>query len=248
MCARNVFLAAFFSGWVSILSAETVVDVSKEWQAHASSVPVTGIPSKAVRVSTMPAATTPNPEPTLSCGCESLTTPQKLAGSTYAFTGRVEELRAPKKGRRTVVFDVDEIFKGSPKQDMDIVTDVSGSGCDLVFEEGRTYLVYAQWQWGIAVTSRCMGTKLIEKARGDAAALGPSEALKEKLYMQLRNACMGRSDTLCCLSSLKAMSAGYYVPEPDGGCSEGMIPDRLRCGGSYTWCIPNSEKTHRQTL
>ena len=27
----------------------------------------------------------------------------------------------------------------------------------------------------------CMGTKIIETARGDASALGPSEAMKEKL-------------------------------------------------------------------
>jgi hypothetical protein len=174
-----------------------------------------------------------------------MTVPERLAGSTYAFTGRVEEARAPKKGRRTVLFDVDEIFKGSPKPEMEIVTDVSGNDCDLVFEEGKTYLVYAQWQWGIAVTSRCMGTKLIEKARTDASALGPSEAMKEKLYIQLRNACMGRIDTSCCLSSLKAMREGYYVPEPESGCPEGTIPDRLRCGGSYTWCIPISDGSHR---
>jgi hypothetical protein len=197
-----------------------------------------------VRASTTAAAAL-NPELAASCGCESLTIPEKLAKSTYAFTGRVEEARAPKKGRRTILFDVDEIFKGSPKLEMEIVTDASGTECDLVFEEGKQYLVYAQWQWGSAVTSRCMGTKLIEKAHGDASALGPSEAMKEKLYIHLRNACMGRMDTPCCLASLKAMRLGYYVPEPENGCPEGTVPDRLRCGGSYTWCIPVSEKTHR---
>ena len=94
------------------------------------------------------------------------------------------------------------------------------------------------------LTSRCMGTKFLEKAK--VAALGPDQEMKEKLYIHLRNACMGRIDTACCLSSLKAMRVNYYVPEPDEGCAEGTVPDRLHCGGSYTaWCIPYSEKSHR---
>ena len=92
------------------------------------------------------------------------------------------------------------------------------------------------------LTSRCMGTKFLEKAK--ISALGPDQERKEKLYIGLRNMCMGRSDTSCCLSSLKAMSQEWYVPEPPGGCTEGTVPDRLRCGGSYTWCIPLTENHH----
>lgn len=244
MRVRNALPAILCFACVPLFAASSIVDVSREWQAHQSTAPAAAISSTTVRVSTAPAA--PKPEADASCGCETLTTPEKLGKSTYAFTGRVEEVTAPKKGRRTILFDVDEIFKGSPKLEMSIVMEVAGSDCDLVFEEGKSYLVYAQWQWGSAVTSRCMGSKLIEKARGDATALGPSEAMKEKLYIQLHNACMGRLDTSCCLASLKAMRQGYYVPEPDHGCPGGMIPDRLRCGGSYTWCIPISEGGHRQ--
>ena len=245
MRARKVLVAALILGSTSIGVAETIIDVGQQWREHASSVPVSGIPSAELQASTTPGAVPPSPEPAISCGCESLTTPEKLARATYAFTGRIEEVRSPKKGRRTILVDVDEIFKGSPKPEMEIVMDAAGTECDLVIEEGKTYLVYAQWQWGSAVTARCLGTKLIEKARSDASALGPSEAMKEKLYIQLHNACMGRMDTPCCLSSLKAMREGYYVPEPEAGCSSGTIPDRLRCGGSYTWCVPLSEKTHR---
>jgi hypothetical protein len=124
------------------------------------------------------------------------------------------------------------------------VQDISGTGCDLTFELNQSFLVFTKWVWGTFTTSRCMGTKLLEKARTEA--LGPTEQLKEKLYIRLRNACMGRIDTSCCLSSLKAMRVGYYVPEPETGCPDGMKPDRLLCGGSYTWCIPVTEKDHRQ--
>ena len=223
----------------SFAPAETVVDVSREWNAHASTSPVPVMPSTVTTVS--PSISEASP----ACSCESLTTSEKLEQSTYAFTGRVIEAPAAKKGKRTIVFDVDEIFKGTPKQEMDVVEQLLGNECDLSFEEGQTYLVYAQWEWGSVITSRCMGTKLIEKAKGDARALGPSEAAKEKLYIHLRNACMGLGDTPCCLSSLKAMRAGYFVPEPEEGCPSGTIPDRLRCGGSYTWCIPVSAKDHR---
>jgi hypothetical protein len=179
------------------------------------------------------------------CQCESLSTPEYLRASSYAFTGKVTEVSAPKKSKRIVTFDVFERFKGSPGFEFQVQEQVTGTDCDLPFQVGDLYLIYARWQWGDIVTSRCMGSKLLEKAKGDAPALGPSEALKEKLYDRLRNACMGRLDTPCCLSSLKAMRAGYYVPEPEDGCPDGTVPDRLRCVGSYTWCIPYAAPTHR---
>ena len=58
---------------------------------------------------------------------------------------------------------------------------------------------------------------------------------------------MGRMDTICCLSSLKAMRQEFNVPEPEDGCPSETKPDRLQCGGSYTWCIPVTEKDHRQS-
>jgi hypothetical protein len=227
---------------LSPAAADTVVDVSREWKAHASTAPVSAHPSTASSNAAVTVSTPSAPEPT-DCGCESLTTPEKLEQATYAFTGMVLEAGSPKKGRRTIVFDTDEIFKGSPKQEMEIVEDISGTDCDFSFENGQNYLVYARWEWGSAVTSRCMGTKLLEKA--NAKALGPSEEMKDKLYLHLRDACMGRLDTSCCLESLKAMRADYHVPEPEEGCPSGMVPDRLSCAGSYTWCISFTEKSHR---
>ena len=243
----RLLLALIVVGGGARAGAETV-DVSKQWNEHVSaSTPTPASLSAPVKPST---ATEPSSEGSAAipaaCECELLTVQERLERATYAFTGRVEQAQAPKKGKRKILFDVDQIFKGSPKQDMEIIAEVSGTVCDLPFEEGQTYLVYGQWEWGHVVTSICMGTKVIEKAKSDRAALGPDEALKDKLYEHLRDACMGRIDTPCCLSSLKVLREGYYVPEPELGCPSGTIPDRLRCAGSYTWCIPLTEKTHHQ--
>jgi hypothetical protein len=231
-------LALLVLAAVSGAGAE-VLDVSGQWKAHASSSPAS------VPVSTAAAPAQSSSSPPADCGCADMTVPERLSDATVAFTGQVFDVRSPKKGRRSMFFDVDEIFKGSPKPETEIVSEVSGDACDLTFEEGKMYLVYARWEWGQMVTSRCMGTKSIHQAKSDATALGPSESLKEKLYDHLRNACMGRVDTLCCLASLKAIRQDYSLPEPEGGCPSGMIPDRLRCAGSYTWCIPTTEKSHR---
>jgi hypothetical protein len=212
----------------------TVVDMSKEWNAHASSSAV-AVP----KVSEKNAPPSVTLEET-ACACEPMKAQESLAESTYAFTGFVEEATAPKKEKRAITFAVDEIFKGSPKPEMKVNVEVKNDGCDLPFQVGQSYLVFVKWEWGQNYTHRCMGTKRLAKARPDA--LGPSEQLKEKLYIRLRNACMGRRDTACCLSSLKAMRKGYYVPEPENGCPSGTQPDRLRCWGSYTWCIPDTEE------
>jgi hypothetical protein len=222
------------------VNAETIVDVSQQWNAHVSSTtqsrPIPLNPANTVVTSSAASVSAQD------CGCETLTPQEYMEDSTYAFTGSVEEASKPKTGKRKVLFDVDEIFKGTLKQDIEVAVDFNGDACDWPFLEGQTYLVFAKWEWGNVLTSRCMGTKLLPKP---TLELGPSEALKEKLYIRLRNACMGRLDTVCCLSSLKELRKGYYVPEPDDGCPSGMIPDRLHCGGSYTWCIPVTDKGHR---
>jgi hypothetical protein len=229
-----VLTSFLFFSFVSAAHPETVVDVSQQWNAHASS----STPTVPVKQSTVTAPTAEEPV----CTCESMTVQERLEDSTYAFTGMVVEAPAPKNGKRTAIFDVDEIFKGSPTPEMKVTSEVKGDGCDLKFEEAQNYLVYAKWEWGTVMTSRCMGTQLLVKAKNE---LGPSQELKDKLYIKLRNACMGRSDTFCCLASLKAMRKDYYLPEPEEGCPSGMVPDRLRCAGSYQWCIPVTEKTHQ---
>ena len=225
--------------------AETVVDVSKEWEAHRSSSTLASPTRSSASAPAARPEVVPSSASVSACGCEALAPQDYLEQSTYAFTGRVFDASVPKKGKRTIAFDVEEIFKGSPKPEISMDVEVLGNSCDWPFEVGETYLVFSKWEWGKTITSRCLGTKLLHAAGEDTREVGPSESLKEKLYIRLHNACMGRYDTPCCLSSLKAMRAGYYIPEPEEGCPSGSIPDRLHCAGSFTWCIPVTEKDHR---
>lgn len=180
------------------------------------------------------------------CECPPYTPQEQLELATYAFTGRVSEIRSGhQSATKTIVLDVIDTFKGSPQSEILVVDAMAGTECDLGVQEGESYLVYARWEWGQVVTSRCLGTKPVEKAHADAKVLGLPDAAKEKMYSRLQEACMGRRDTPCCLASVRAMREGYFVPEPEGGCPAGMAPDRLRCAGSYRWCIPPAQKDHR---
>ena len=69
------------------------------------------------------------------------------------------------------------------------------------------------------------------------------------MYKELWENCLGKLTTRCCLSSISAMRKHYYLPEPDSGCPDGTIPDRLKCAGSELWCIPmtGDDAEHRQS-
>ena len=101
------------------------MDVSKEWKAHLSTA------AAPEGVSSQPAAAAAANQTSNACECEPLSTPEKLEQCTVAFTGQVIDAHPPKKGKRALAFDVDEIFKGSPKQEMEIDADVSGTDCDM---------------------------------------------------------------------------------------------------------------------
>jgi hypothetical protein len=176
------------------------------------------------------------------CECPSATPADQLEMATLAFHGTVEDIRLDKKsGQTNILFDVIDSFKGSPDTEVTLTDALAGTDCAMEFKEKRSYLVYAHWEWGTMVTSRCMGTKPLEKATEDAQALGPSDAAKAKYYEKLQALCMGRMDTTCCLASLRAMKRGGYLPEPETGCPERQVPDRLTCAGTFRWCVPVSE-------
>jgi hypothetical protein len=173
------------------------------------------------------------------CQCPQATFHDLLELATYVFTAQVSELRVDKKtSEKTIIFDLTDSFKGNPDSEMEINPTSVGTNCDIDYKEGDTYLVFVRWQWGSYLTARCWGTKPIPEAGKELSALGPGVIWKERFYGQLSKNCMGRPDTPCCLSSVRAMKDGGFLPEPEAGCTEGMIPDRLKCEGSWLWCIP----------
>jgi len=179
------------------------------------------------------------------CDCPASSPKDHLQAATYVFTGTVSELDADRQtGVKSVVFDVDDSFKGSPPAEVRLTDRMAESGCALPFKTDESYLVYAHWVWGAVVTSRCDGTELLKDGQ-QASALGPTDAAKEKYYDRLRGACTLHEDVGCCKASVTAMGQGGYLPEPSEGCPEGMVPDRLKCFGSYLWCIPIGQPDHR---
>lgn len=159
------------------------------------------------------------------------------------FTGTISEIHVDKKTQeKSVTFDVLDTFKGDPVDDMTLTDSEAGTDCAIDFKLKDNYLVYVRWIWGARVTSRCVGTKKMEQAASDAKVLGPGDELREDLYTKLQPMCMGTPGAFCCLASLRAMEKGHYLPEPEAGCPDTTVPDRLRCGGSMRWCIPTSDK------
>lgn len=67
-------------------------------------------------------------------------------------------------------------------------------------------------------------------------------------YGKLKAACTQTEGPACCESSVKTMEAqGYRLAEgttrPDGyQCSSGQSIDRLKCIGSYRWCVPQENQ------
>lgn len=181
------------------------------------------------------------------CECPQATPEELLDLATFAFSGKVAEILTERStGKKTIVFDVVDSFKGSPTPEMKFIDGEANTACDMEFTPGVDYLIYARWEWGKIVTSRCYGSKRLEKAVKEVKQLGPADAAKEKQYDQMNKYCMGRKDTPCCLASVKAMRAGYYLLEPENGCPDGQVPDRLRCAGSHVWCVPISEMKARK--
>ncbi len=176
------------------------------------------------------------------CKCPSLTAQEQNDQATYIFNGEVwnVELDPAQGTAKSITLDVVDVFKGDPGTRLEVHQSVEKE-CAINFHEGESYLVYARWRWGSTQTSRCWGTKRLKDAMSDGATLGPGDVALNKYFEKLQVHCMGRRDTPCCLDSLKAMRKGRYVPAPDTGCPDGLIPDRLRCDGSYVWCVPPTD-------
>jgi hypothetical protein len=172
------------------------------------------------------------------CQCPTASPQDLLETATAVFRGTLDEIRSPKNKPVSYLFVVNDTFKGT-SQDEWILQDADAeSPCALTFEKNKEYMIYERWQWGYQKTARCWGTKEIAKAAPDRTLLGPGDEWKEKLYTKIRETCMGRYDTSCCLSSVKAMEQGHYLPEAEDGCPDGFQPNVVHCKGSQRWCEP----------
>lgn len=139
------------------------------------------------------------PSNAAACLCDATATVEKAFGETAAiFTGRylgseyrkgienqfaeMEAERDPKKANYEVLvyrFEVARWWKGGTGRETILVTDhvrlADGSeiisDCDVGFETGRSYLIYAYGDEKEYGTGACTRTKSLKRARQDIAAL-----------------------------------------------------------------------------
>jgi hypothetical protein len=78
----------------------------------------------------------------------------------------------------SVTFEVTTVWKGVSQAEF-VVKDYS-TDCGVDFQEGGSYLVYADADDNLALsTSRCMGTKPLSTANDDITALGQGQIIKQ---------------------------------------------------------------------
>jgi len=112
------------------------------------------------------------------CSCLPGTPESQLAAATAVFEGRVVSIVRrgdPEVGpaRLEVTFEVVQTWKAANVERIIVSTASDSAACGIHFEQGRSYLVYAQAGDGDAlVAGLCGGTALREDSNAAVAAMG----------------------------------------------------------------------------
>lgn len=108
------------------------------------------------------------------CSCVQVSPTHALEEHDAVFEGRVVAVDAPSdpSGRRVATFEVVQQWKGVERERVVVSTAAAGSLCGVGFEEGTSWLVYADRTGGELSTGLCSRTRRIEDAEEDLAALG----------------------------------------------------------------------------
>ncbi len=112
----------------------------------------------------------------LACSCAPLPEPQQARDQAAAvFTGTV--LGITQEGNlRLVRLRVEESWKGVRCGEVTVTTGLGDADCGYAFQEGQSYLIYADKQQGKLSTNICTRTKPTAEAGEDLAALGTPTA------------------------------------------------------------------------
>lgn len=110
-------------------------------------------------------------EQILACSCvANISTCQRYSSSALIFIGKAIDVVKDAAGGETygnkesTVFEVEEMFLGAGKKQF-TVKNKSGSSCDISFEHGKTYLIFADGDEKTGFdTGYCSGNKLISGA------------------------------------------------------------------------------------
>ena len=114
--------------------------------------------------------------PTLACSCVQVSPAQARDEHVAVFEGRVLQILAPApgdpSGRRSVIFEVVQAWKGIESERATVSTAGSSAACGVAFEPETSWLVYADEGPDGLVTGLCSRTRRIEDAEEDLVALG----------------------------------------------------------------------------
>jgi hypothetical protein len=84
------------------------------------------------------------------CECRNLTLSEEVAKADQIFIGAVLK-KETSEYRAYYLFSISKIFKGHKSDTLTIETGLGGPDCGMIFEVGKTYLVYSAYKH----TSRC---------------------------------------------------------------------------------------------
>ena len=123
------------------------------------------------------------PDCASACSCAIESNPKErvefaVSDSEAVFSGEVVDFEKGADSMfgptETVSFRVSEVWKGPPRETLEVSTPTQGSACGYAFKEGQEYLVYAYSGKQGLETDLCTSNKPLSKADEDLALLGNS--------------------------------------------------------------------------
>ena len=127
------------------------------------------------------------------CKCAQPGTPsEELEEFSAVFAGRVVSVQhsyepnatsVSPEDRTTVGFEVNAVWKGLVREEIDITTPPTGGSCGFNFIEGEEYIVYAYdsgYADGGYTVGICSRTALLDQAQADIDALGEGNAPRDE--------------------------------------------------------------------
>ncbi|WP_279587129.1 hypothetical protein [Paenisporosarcina antarctica] len=135
-----------------------------------------------------------SPTTSYACSCvEANSVKDELDRSSAVFSGEVIEIVDKNKSASlqssndpiSVLFDVDESWKGVNQTQIVVYTERSEASCGYEFSLNNEYLVYAQEIDGTIKASYCSKTSLLSLAEEDLIELGIGEKPTEQVSIDL---------------------------------------------------------------
>jgi hypothetical protein len=107
------------------------------------------------------------------CSCMEMDVPTAVERADAVFEGRVVEIvRGDPSQPVRVTLEVVQQWKGVDHERVVVETAADSAACGVAFEEGTSWLVYAQRAGDVLRADLCSRTKRIEDAGEDRAQLG----------------------------------------------------------------------------